>query len=160
MRIRNEIEKVIKDNHIDRSNCFECSNITYDSIIKKIEQTFVLNGGNIHRSNMGSFNKKLACSTIDISENRMWVAKLPDIIPENDNPVYVLFEDSVNYKPKYWIYEMRIPELICIIGEAYGINDFYIVSKKFNWLISECHEDVVSFVGDSLCLSYFDKYHG
>ncbi len=41
---------------------------------------------------------------------------------------------------------MGIPELICIIGEAYVLDDFYIVSKKFNWLISECHEDVVSFL--------------
>ncbi len=41
---------------------------------------------------------------------------------------------------------MCIPELICIIGEVYGLDDFYIVSKKFNWLISECHEDVVSFL--------------
>ena len=52
---------------------------------------------------------------------------------------------------------MGIPELICIIAEVYGLNDFYIVSKKFEWLISECHEDVVSFVGDSLDLSCFGK---
>ncbi len=52
---------------------------------------------------------------------------------------------------------MGIPELICIIGEAYVLDDFYIVSKKFEWLISECHEDVVSFVGNSLNLSCFEQ---
>ena len=157
MDIRNEIERVIKDKNIDRSKCFECSKIAYSSIIKKIEQVFVLHGGDIHWSNMGGgFNKKLVCKTKDISEDRMWVTKLPNIIPENNQLVYVLFEDSLNFRPKYWIYEMGIPELICIIGEACGLDDFYIVSKKFDWLISECHEDIVSFVGSPLKLSCFD----
>lgn len=157
MDIRNEIERVIKDKNIDRSKCFECSKIAYSSIIKKIEQVFVLHGGDIHWSNMGGgFNKKLVCKTKDISEDRMWVTKLPNIIPENNQLVYVLFEDSLNFRPKYWIYEMGIPELICIIGEACGLDDFYIVSKKFAWLISECHEDIVSFVGSLLNLSCFE----
>ncbi len=158
MYIRNEIERVIKDNHIDRSNCFECSKTTYNSIIKKVEQVFVLHGGNIHWSNMGNgFNPKWMCRTKNISEDRMWVTKLPSIIPKSERFVYVLFEDCKNFEPKYWVYEMCIPELICIIGEVYGLNDFYIVSKKFDWLISECHEDVVSFVGNSLNLSCFEK---
>ncbi|MFC2616103.1 MAG: DUF6756 family protein [Treponema sp.] len=42
-----------------------------------------------------------------------------------------------------------------MISEIYGLNDFYIVSKKFDWLISECHEDVVSFVGKTLNISCF-----
>ena len=29
-------------------------------------------------------------------------------------------------------------------------DDFYLVSKKYDWLISENHEDVVSFVGNNL----------
>ena len=83
--------------------------------------------------------------------------KLPYIIPKNERFVYVLFEDCKNFEPKYWVYEMCIPELICIVGEVCGLDDFYIVSKKFEWLISECHEDIVSFVGDSLDLSCFEK---
>ena len=42
-----------------------------------------------------------------------------------------------------------------LISEIYGLNDFYIVSKKFDWLISECHGDVVSFVGKTLNISCF-----
>lgn len=48
MYIRNEIERIIKGNNINCSNYFECSKISYQSIIKKIERKFVLNGGNIH----------------------------------------------------------------------------------------------------------------
>lgn len=33
MSIRDEIERVIKENHLERSKCFECSKITYRSIL-------------------------------------------------------------------------------------------------------------------------------
>lgn len=158
MSVRDEIERVIKENHIERSRCFECSKIMYSSIIKKTEQAFVLHGGDIHWSNMGhGFNPKLQCKTRDIAKDRMWITRLPQILPEREKFVYALFEDRKNYQPKYWVYEMGIPELTCVIAEVYGLNDFYIVSKKFKWLVSECHEDVVSFVGDSLDLSCFDE---
>ncbi|WP_408605477.1 DUF6756 family protein [Catonella morbi] len=45
--------------------------------------------------------------------------------------------------------------MICIIGNVNCLDDFYIVSKKFEWLISENHEDIVSFVGDTLDISCF-----
>ncbi len=154
--IRNEIERAIKEGNINRLNCFECSKSTYSSIIKKTEQTFVHKGGNIHWSNMGRFNPKLKCITKDVSKDRMWVKKLPEIIPRKDSAVYALFEDTLSYQPKYWVYEMCIPELIYIIGEINGLEDFYIVSKKFEWLISENHEEIVSFVSDSLKLSCFE----
>ena len=80
---------------------------------------------------------------------------MPKIIPSNESLVYALFEDVVNFQPKYWIYEMCIPELICIIGNVNCLDDFYIVSKKFDWLISENHEDIVSFVGATLDISCF-----
>ena len=86
----------------------------------------------------------------------MWVEKWAKILPSYDNLVYALFEDAQNFQPKYWLYEMCIPELICIIGNVNCLNDFYIVSKKLDWLISENHEDIVSFVGDSLDMSCFE----
>lgn len=64
MYIRSEIERVIKEKKINRANCFECSKGSYNLIIKKIEQRFVLHGGNIHWSNMGNgFNPALPCQT-------------------------------------------------------------------------------------------------
>lgn len=123
--MRNEIENVIKNHFLDRSRCFECPKTTYHTILTKIEQTFVSHGGKIHWSNMGRFNEKLSCKTKSISEEYMWFIRLPDIIPE----------------------------LICILSEVNGLKDFYIISKKFDWLIRENHENIVSFVGDSLHLS-------
>lgn len=155
MEIRNEIERVIKEHTLDRKRCFECSKMSYHSIIKSIEQKFTRTN-NIHWSNMGQgFKRNFLCQIIDVSEDSMWVQQLPKIISSHDDMVYVLFEDVIHFQPKYWIYEMGISELICIIGNVNGLNDFYIVSKKLDWLISENHEDIVSFVGDTLDISCF-----
>ncbi len=47
------------------------------------------------------FHPEWVCKTKDISEDRMWVKKLPDIIPAGEKFVYVLFEDCKNFKSKY-----------------------------------------------------------
>ncbi len=155
MDIRNEIERVVKECRLNRGCCFECPKLSYSSIIKKIEQIFVFQGGDIHWANMGRWNPQWICRTWDISDDRMWVRKLPDILPEGEKLVYALFEDCKNFEPKYWVYEMGLAELICVVGAVNGLDDFYLVSKKFRWLISECHEDVVSFLGEDLDLSCF-----
>lgn len=158
MYIRNEIEKVIKEKNLDRSRCFEFSKLKYSTVIKKIEDTFVLHGGNIHWSNMGhGFNPKFPCICKNIEKDILWFTKLPYILPSHVQSVFVLFEDSKNCEVKYYLYEMHIPELICVLLEVNGLNDFYIVSKKFDFLISECHEDIVSFVGNNLNLSCFNN---
>ena len=156
--MRDRIESVIRTLALDRLRVFEVSKLTYASIIKKIENNFVLHGGDIHWSNIrNGFNNNLKCTSKNIDNNQLWFKQLPQIVPSEEQPVYVLFEDIKNFKPKYWVYEMYLPELICVLGEVEGLSDFYIVSKKFEWLISECHEDVVSFVGAPFDLSSFTK---
>lgn len=57
---------------------------------------------------------------------------------------------------EYWVYEMFPIEIITVINES-DLEDFYIVSKKLKWLISECHEDIVYFVGDEIDISLIEK---
>lgn len=151
--IRDEIEKTIKEFTLDRSCFHEVSKNSYSDILKKIEKTFVLYGGTIHWSNIQNrFNPKLSCRTKSIGNNYLWFEHLPYIIPNIDMPFYVLFEDSKNMEPKYWVYEAYLKEFTVILKETQGIGDYYLVSKKMDWLISECHEDVVCFIGENLNL--------
>lgn len=150
MSIRDDVESAIKEIKLDRSRIFEVSKIKYADIIRKIEHTFVLDDGDIHWSNMGNgFQQHLSCHYVNITNQPLWYHHLPNIVPYPEEPVYVLFEDIKNYEPKYWLYEMWIIEFMILLDEL-NPDDFYIVSKKYGWLISENHEDVVSFVGDNL----------
>lgn len=155
--VRDEIENVIKEYNMDRSRISEVSKLKYQGIISMVEKKFVKNCGDIHWVNTtGRYNDNLPCRYVYIGDDYLWVEHLEEIIPDGETKVYALFEDTLNWQPKYWVYEMCIPELIKIILEAEGLSDFYIISKKYLWLISENHEDIASFVGHGLKLSVFD----
>lgn len=154
--MREIVENIIKDLHLNRARIFEVSHLKYTDIIKQIERTFVINGGSLHWSNIQNrFNPSFSLKTLYIGNNMKWYQLLRKIIP--DTLTYVLFEDSRNYQPKYWVYEMFPAEIITVINES-SPQDFYIVSKKLKWLISECHEDIVYFVGDGIDISCIEKH--
>ena len=109
---------------------------------------------NIHWASMGNYNKKLNCVSVAMKDWSAWMAKLPNIIPSPKNPLYVLFEDRKSNEPKYWLYEAVLSVLTVAMNESYLLCDFYIVSKKYDWLISICHEEIISYVGDCLNLNH------
>lgn len=153
--VRADIEKTIKEFSLDRSRVFEVSKQKYEQILKKTEQTFVYHEGSIHWSNMGNYNPALPVWYKDCRDNRLWFENLDKIIPHPEGAVYVLFEERRQRK-KYWVFEMYLDELKVILGEA-GYYDYYIVSKKYDWLISEDHHAIVSFVGDGFDLSWMKE---
>lgn len=55
--------------------------------------------------------------------------------------------DIKNEKPKYWLYESDLYSAISILNEMY-LFDFYLVDKKYNYLISEEHSGVLVSVGE------------
>lgn len=147
--MRDAIEMVIKEQNMDRSRLFEVSKLRYQEIIRKIEERFVLHGGGIHWSSItNAFNPNLPCVDFSIANHPDWYHLLGQIVPDPEQSVYVLFEDRWR-NAKYWLYEMYLPEFINMMDQLCS-NDFYIISKKMDWLISENHEEVVSLVGDSL----------
>lgn len=124
-------------------------------IIRRIENTFVDKSKTwrtgIHWANMGNYKSNIPYISKTI-ENWDWVNNLPQIIPEPNQSVYVLFEDTKGYEPKYWLYECYLDALIMVLNESVLWGDFYIISKKFKWLISLNHHDVVSCVGEGISL--------
>lgn len=152
---RVEIERCVKEHNIDRKRFFETSKQSYMRIIKRIEETFVEKSqtwkADIHWANMGNYKSGIPQSTKMMGKWE-WIEKLPQIIPEPNKPVYVLFEDIKAYEPKYWLYECHLDALIVVLNECTLWGDFYIVSKKLNWLISLNHHDVISCAGEEISL--------
>ena len=145
---RGAVEEAVKKLGLNRARFFESSKQKYAAIIKQIEKTFVIDGGPIHWANIERrFSPRFERRFLDVSRSPGWYLALPNIVPEPDKPVYALFEDSLAFEPKYWLYEAYLPELVKILYEI-PVCDFYVVSKKYNWLISEDHEETACFVGD------------
>ncbi len=150
--VRKDIEKTIKKFSLNRDRIFEVSKQNYKQILQKIEETFVFHGETIHWANMGYYNPKFPVWCVDCRDNPSWFENLNKIIPNPKNTVYVLFEEIGRQRPKYWVFEMYLEELNVILSESI-VNDYYIISKKYDWLISENHHNIVSFVGKDFHLS-------
>lgn len=152
--LRDEIEQIIKDLKIDRKKFFEVSIHTYKQITKRIESAFVDKSkqwdSDIHWANMGHYRPNLKCIATEYNNWSSWTATLSNVIPSPDNSLYLLLEDTKNYQPKYWLYEVYLREMILVLGESEMLDDLYIVSKKYDWLISWNHHDIITYVGDSL----------
>ena len=95
------------------------------------------------------------CFPVDYST---WFYKLPKVIHEN-GMVYFLIDQGGDWhdEERFYIYESYIPELVkvlallnqsCFLG--LGWCDYYIVSKKYKWIIGFNHHDIVSVVGEEL----------
>ena len=74
-----------------------------------------------------------------------WSERLSEIVGEQ--MVYLLIEEPGG---KFTVCECISSAVYLVINEAVYPSDYYITDKKFNWLISENHHDVVMFLGESL----------
>lgn len=150
---RNNVEQIIKEFSLDRKRVFEVPKYKYKEIIKSIERTFVKNDKSIHWANLGHYKPELTVQYVDCGDDMLWFKKLNKIVLKPENAVYVLLEEWGRGDDKYWVYEMHLKELILILSELEFLEDYYIISKKLDWLISENHHMLVSFVGDKFDLS-------
>lgn len=139
----------------------------WESIYGKITEKFAdktriwKNG--LHWANTNGYSPKsmkelLGCFQV---EPTAWFYQLPQIIP--DHMVYFLLDLGSDWHcgEKFWIFESCIPELVQALGllnqTAFlerGYVDYYIVSKKFKWIIGYNHHDIASFVGEGLKIQY------
>ena len=113
-----------------------------------------------------SMKKLVGCYQVD---DAAWFCLLPQIVPE-DKMVYFLIDIGNcdwHFGEKFWIFESYIPELVkalrLLSDTAFlecGWSDYYIVDKKYKWLIGWNHHHVISCVGEGIDLTCLKKTQG
>lgn len=97
------------------------------------------------------------------SDSSTWFHDLPRII-SNDEMVYFLIDKGGDWHMGecFWIFESCVPELVKSLDSlnetaflGIGWPDYYIVSKKYRWIMGFNHHDTVSCVGEGLNLDCF-----
>lgn len=136
---RDEIEKIIKEENIDRNRFAEFSKFQYDSIIKKFYYAFsdyshfastqvTLTHKRLHIRN------SIECSFIaGIYSAGNWTEYLKAIkaaVPLNpDEKLFLILSEG-------WVYEGYIDEIFKVLNKTDVWNeDFFIISKKYDWFI-------------------------
>ena len=135
--IRDEIEEIIKEENIDRKRFYEYSKFSYNDIIKRFYYSFVDYEKNpkIDLSYCWlRFRKELKKVALISEMSYDWtefLEKIKSSVPiSEDNKFYVILSEE-------WVYEGYADEIFKVLSETdYLLEDFYIVSQKFDWFIS------------------------
>ena len=145
-------EKDIPERAFRFLGIYEWKNV-YDRLLKKfIDDEYAKTCG-LYWSNIeGGFRKDMdkIYSFTEGSENHAsyeWIEKLPEIV-KCEKKYLILEEDKQT--AKYWIAECDPAIVHLIINDAIYPSDYYITNKKFDWLITENHHDIVQFIGKGL----------
>ena len=83
-----------------------------------------------------------------------WLERLPEIVL--CEKLYLFLEEHRQHS-KYWIAECNPAVIYLMINDTYSVNDYYITDKKFNWLITGDHHDIIQFWGEGLDLETIKK---
>ncbi len=140
----------------------------YQKIVEKYADKTKTWKNGLHWANTNGYSPKsmkklLGCYTVDYST---WFYFLPQIIKEENKMVYFLIDRGSDwyFGEEFWIFESYIPELVKALDllshTAFlenGWLDYYIVSKKYQWLIGFNHHDIISCIGEGVNLDCFQN---
>jgi hypothetical protein len=64
--------------------------------------------------------------------------------------IWFFVNETVNEKTKFWWYEGEVNPILAIINESALIDEFYLASKKYDWLLCFNHHDILISAGKEL----------
>ncbi len=154
--------ELIEQCAIDQTRFHKVRNDQWKSIYQAITEKFAdktktwKNG--LHWANTNGYSPKsmknlIGCYPVDHSA---WFCHLPQIIQE-EGMVYFLIDQGSDWHfgEKFLLFESYIPELVKVL---YHLNqsafcgmdwlDYYIVSKKYHWIIGFNHHDILSCISE------------
>lgn len=155
--VRAEIQTYCREHHIEE-NEFHFINIhKWESIYYQVMENFLEESEkntrqcwwSLHWSNVngGLLPAEISFDSYGCYD---WILQLPEFIKEKDKMVYLLLDEE-GVKEKFWIAEgtpERIAELL--YEEVHCNCDYYIVDKKYKWLITCDHHEIIQFIGNGL----------
>ena len=148
---RKEAQKFCRENAITDEQFHFLSIYKWNDVYEKILINFADDSWRkyygLHWLNTnGRFIKEKKYSFTD-DKNWEWIFRLEEIIGK-DEMIYVALEDE---KDKLWLAEGTTNVIARIIYEEFFADDYYIVDKKYQWMITRNHHEYVMFIGDFPC---------
>lgn len=145
--VKDDIERTVKELSINREGFFELGNQHWSNIIKKIEDQFLNKSDYKTTLHHGWEIFKEPTDTLQFV-NQDGYKYFEELI--SDEPVYFVVEDT-NYK--MWIYEGNVKSIVAVIGNSYCLGEYYLVSKKYDWILCENHHRIVIGAGERILQS-------
>lgn len=142
--LRAEIEKVIKENKLS-SKDFKALNINDDwqAIEDNVYHTFC----NLDHPTLRPvwLWEHFKLDTFSIAVDQPY--KFLDQLVDSEETVWFFVNDD---RDKFWFYEGKVKAIKTVIEESSYIDEVYLVSKKYQWLICINHHDNLIATGQKM----------
>lgn len=149
--LRDDIEKIMKEENIDRSRFQEFSKFKFHEIIKKFYYAF--SDYERFSSSAVTFTRKRLHIRCDIDCNVIagiyaagswdWAEYLKKIKSaptlNTDQKLFLILSEG-------WVYEGYVDEIFKVLNKLDSPIDFFILSKKFDWFIVHDFIDECAFM--------------
>jgi len=143
LSIRFEIEEAINKFQINRNKLHEVRKDQWEEILESIESRFLVKNHYSHGLHWG-WNKlkepKLSMRFVD--QPYQYIREIIE-----DDVFWFIVEDL---NDKLWVYEGEKDIIFELIPELCHLNEYYLVSKKYQWLICEDHHEIVHLHGQEV----------
>ncbi len=73
-----------------------------------------------------------------------------DKLIDNDEKIWFIKTEVIGGKDKFWLYEGKITAMQKILAEMCFYEEFYFVSKKYQWLLAINHHDTLIATGGDM----------
>jgi hypothetical protein len=73
---------------------------------------------------------------------------LPELLPP-DQALWFIAQDSSKENARFWVYEADAEAIVQVLAES-PYFEYYVVSKKRDWLLCENHHEVLTAVGEPM----------
>ena len=73
-----------------------------------------------------------------------------DRLIDNTDTVWFFVNETVNESHKFWFYQGQVKPIQKIIAESCYIDELYLVSKKYDWLLCINHHDILIATGQTM----------
>ena len=64
--------------------------------------------------------------------------------------MWLMVNESFNNAEKFWFYECEIEAAMQILADLYYLDEFYLVDKKYNWIVAVDHHNILHVSGQTL----------
>ena len=142
--LRDKINVVTKEIHLSNEE-FQLVRLTkYKKIIASIVEKFtILKKTNVNMWWWNYFNEPV-CSFYPKDVFKV----LPNLI-KNEETVWFVIEDERKKQEHFWLYEGKINAIISVLKEL-SFEEYYIVSKKLEWIVCENHHNLLIGSGEAI----------
>ena len=146
--LRSDIERSRRELGINSAKFNSLNIYDWERVQVKIEEHFLYQRSAVFKRSWLWNDLKL--ETYSIQCVRDPYESLNLLIDSNEK-VYFIVNETINEQTKYWAYEGTIESISQIIGDSYYLDEYYLVSKKYEWLLATNHHDI--FIGTGTILS-------